>query len=369
MTARSRGLWGWSFCAATALTLIGTTEEYASRVLEGLPANWLRLLRLELLQWYTWALLAPLAFALLSRPSPAHVGRLRVVARWSALALGFVACHTVLEVIPARGLRLAGAGMALGTMLLARFTSTLAPNLVLFGLIGLAAQATRNADLARKRERRETELQTQLARAQLGMLRNQLQPHFFFNTLHTVSALMAADVLAAQRLLADLAELLRLSLTHTEAHEVPLEQELSFLQRYLEIERTRFRDRLQTEIIVDPAVREVLVPSMLLQPLTENALRHAIAPRAGPGRIWFRARREGASAVLEVEDDGDASLAEGAQPRAAGGVGLSNTRERLERLYGAAGRLDVLRGAAGGWLVRITLPCRNLVAPAPAPSA
>ena len=155
-----------------------------------------------------------------------------------------------------------------------------------------------------ERERETLQLETKLARAQLEALKIQLQPHFLFNTLNTISALLHRDPEAADRVVTRLGDLLRLSLQHSGRQEVMLRQELEFLERYLEIQQTRFRDRLTVHFDADPEALDALVPTLVLQPLVENAVRHAIEPRSAPGRLDVRARRANGRLTLEVADDG-----------------------------------------------------------------
>jgi sensor histidine kinase YesM len=209
---------------------------------------------------------------------------------------------------------------------------------------------------ARERELRNAHLESALARSELRNLRLQLQPHFLFNALNTVSAAMYRDPVAADEMLAQLAELLRASLRTAKADEVPLETELSILDCYLALMRARFGDRLQVEVDVAPETRRALVPSMVLQPLVENAIRHGNAERAGEGRVALRARACERQLTLEVENDGPG--AEAVDGALEAGTGLSVTAERLELLYGEAGRLEI-RGVVEprrGVVARVVLP-------------
>ena len=212
---------------------------------------------------------------------------------------------------------------------------------------------------SRDRDRRASRLEAMLAQAQLQLLRMQLHPHFLFNTLHTVSALMHADLRAADRILALLGDLLRESLDRVGAQEVTLKQELDFIDRYLEIEKTRFRDRLSVSQSVDPNLLDAWVPNLILQPLVENAIRHGISRRAGGGRLEIEARRAGERVVLAVRDDGPGLPDEGP---ARDGVGLSNTRGRLQQLYGAAHGFEIRNREPGGLEVTLSFPLR-LAAP------
>ena len=198
--------------------------------------------------------------------------------------------------------------------------------------------------------RRYRERDEQLARAELRSLKAQLHPHFLFNTLNTVNALVRTEPEAAERMIARLGVLLRHALDGAAAQEVPLEEELHIVRTYLEIEQVRFADRLRVEWRVDPATHGARVPHLLLQPLVENAIRHGIATQARPGTVTISAARAGEQLLLEVADDG---------PGWSGtrqGIGLGNTRMRLEKLYGARQQLLLGTSPAGGATVRISIP-------------
>ena len=207
----------------------------------------------------------------------------------------------------------------------------------------------------RQREAQNERLSRQLAQAQLHLLKSQLNPHFLFNTLHAISALMHRDVKAADRMLARLSQLLRVALDYTGTQEVSLEEELDFLEPYMEIEQVRLGDRLTVELDVQPHVLDARVPHMILQPLVENAIRHGIAPRAGPGHIVIRAHGRRDMLDLEVWDDGP-GLPRGKS--ANGGLGLANTRARLEQLYGDGFTFEPSNTPGGGFRVAISIPFR-----------
>jgi two-component system LytT family sensor kinase len=176
-------------------------------------------------------------------------------------------------------------------------------------------------------------LQTQLVQAQLQALKMQLHPHFLFNTLHSISALIHEDPDAADRMIARLSDLLRLSLESGAAQQVPLYQELRFLDLYLAIEKTRFEERLDVRFEIEPETREAMVPNMILQPIVENSIRHGIAPRMGRGQIRIFAAREGDWLVLKITDNGKGLSSSGISISQKG-IGLGATIGRLERLYG-----------------------------------
>jgi LytS/YehU family sensor histidine kinase len=208
-------------------------------------------------------------------------------------------------------------------------------------------------------------LETELAEAQLQALQRQLHPHFLFNTLHTISALMHRDTEAADAMLAKLSDLLRLSLDRVGTQQVALKDELDFLQKYLDIERTRFADRLQVSTDIESDTLDAAVPNLVLQPLVENALRHGIAPLVAGGTVEIIARRlagqlrndEQQRDVLQlVVRDNGAGLSTDAIKAFNTGVGLSNTRSRLQHLYPGRHRFDFHAPPGGGLEVTIEIP-------------
>jgi len=195
------------------------------------------------------------------------------------------------------------------------------------------------------------------------VLRMQLHPHFLFNTLNSIAALIHKDPDAADRMTARLSDLLRLTLENAGVQEVPLVKELEFLELYLEIERTRFADRLvvRTEITADTL--DASIPYLILQPLVENAIRHGVASRSSPGCVIVSAVRESDMLVLQVKDDGP-GISAGVSRN---GLGLSSTRARLEKLYGNAHRFELSNVNGGGLSVKLTFPFQLTVRPFPQP--
>jgi signal transduction histidine kinase len=353
---RSWRVWLVSVSAAALLTALTTAQAYASRRLEGLPARVDGILPIQAIDWFAWALLAPVMLTVASLVAPRTHLRVRFGLRWVGIGLGFAGLHALLEVITARSLGYVPREMPFTTMLPARAAGTLVGSLIVVCLVALSYYAVSSYRDGLLREQREATLEARLAEAQLNVLRHQLQPHFLFNTLHTISALITDDVGAARRVIARLGDLLRSSLDTAELHEVPLSQELLFLGHYLEIQRTRFGERLRVEIVSDPSLVGALVPSMLLQPLVENAIRHAVEPRAGGGSVRVSARRENGLVVLEVNDDGPGI---GANAQGVRGVGIANTRARLATLYGGSHQFTMENAAGGGLRVVMKIAHRE----------
>jgi LytS/YehU family sensor histidine kinase len=210
----------------------------------------------------------------------------------------------------------------------------------------------------RDRELKATRLEGKLAQAQLQVLKMQLHPHFLFNTLNAISALLHKDAESADVMIARLGELLRTTLENVGTQEIPLRQELEFIQPYLEIEKARLGDRLQVEMHIDPEAMDAAVPNLVLQPIVENAIRHGIAPYAEKGRIDIRARRESGILRMEVEDNGP-GLSFEQQVNFRPGVGITNTRARLQQLYGLDHQFEMKNGASRGLTVTLVIPARE----------
>lgn len=339
--------WCLAFLGWTVVALFFASQTYLSYKYSGGQAHIGIILKLNLGDWYLWGLLTPGIIWLAHRfpferkhwvPSAtvhlvAGVG-IALLKWW----LDNLFRHYVLE-LP-RGMSLA---------------YVFHGNLVTYGILVAATQGYLYYQGYRKSELRSAELAVQLAEAQLQVLRMQLHPHFLFNTLNSIATLIHKDPDAADRMTARLSDLLRLTLENVGVQEVPLAQELEFLESYLEIERTRFSDRLVIRIDAASDTLDASTPYLILQPLVENAIRHGIAPRSQTGRVAIRAQVENGFLVLQVSDNG-AGLAPGLTAPAREGVGLSSTRARLEKLYGERQRFEMKNGPTGGFVVTLTFP-------------
>ncbi len=324
-------------------------------------APWGFIVQLTLSEWYIWAALTP-AVVWLARRIPLSGHRwLRGLAVHIPASLAFGILKIVVEGQTRQQLLgIPGQMNPMDKIHLAFLTY--------WAIVGVS-HAFDYYRKYREREVAAAQLETQLAQAQLQALQAQLQPHFLFNTLHAISTLMHRDVDAAERMISLLGDLLRLTLEHAGRQEVPLRQELDFAGRYLEIQRIRFPDRLTVETGVASEALDALVPHLLLQPLVENAVRHGIAPRAQPGAVRITARADAGLLRLEVRDDGP-GFTPGLQPE---GLGLKNTRARLQRLYGTDHFFDLEAAPQRGVCVRMAIPLRlvgqtsNSLPPGPAP--
>jgi two-component system, LytTR family, sensor kinase len=224
------------------------------------------------------------------------------------------------------------------------------------GLVAIA-HALRFYERSNERERRGLELQASLAQARLQALRMQMNPHFLFNTLNSIASLVQEDGKKAEEMITALSELLRLTLRGTDRQEVTVREELQFLERYLQIEKTRFGERLQVERFIDPDTLNGLVPILILQPLVENAVKHGIETRIAPGRIRLEIRRAGDQLAFTVSDNGrDQAAPVNGELRE--GIGLGNTRSRLKELYGDRSQMKLGFGGGTGFTAEIQIPWR-----------
>lgn len=232
--------------------------------------------------------------------------------------------------------------------------------LLTYWLIVLMSHAFNYYNSYRKGELKASQLRTQLVQSQLEALKMQVHPHFLFNTLHSISALLSKDTEAARRMITRLGDFLRLTLENAGTQEVTLQQEMEFLNGYLEIERIRFQDRLTTHVKVDPRVLDVRVPNLILQPIVENAMRHAIATHSSAGRIEIVAAPRNGVLRIQIKDNGPGLSADQSLASYVGkGLGLANTKARLERMYGSKHRFELTNDPVGGLLVTLEIPRRT----------
>ena len=355
----------------TFLALFFVGQSVTARLVYNEPLELQRTVGLEFVYWYVWAALSPCALWLARRyrivgrtqrdaaATAGSSGVARGIALHSAFGLLLSAAHAILTFFVARvfyGPRMRmGGPETLDVFLSHSFPIELFTGFYKYWLIVLIYWALDYSRKYRQREVQAAQLQAQLAQAQLQALKMQLHPHFLFNTLHAVSMLNFTDVDAANRMLVQLSDLLRITLENSGAQEVRLRQELDFLRRYLDIEQMRFSDRLTVELDADAKLLDAYVPNLILQPIVENAVRHGLGKLARGGRIQVRVQRDGNDLVMEVRDDG-AGLPEGWQLERDAGLGLTNTCERLRQLYGQRHSFTITTGTAGGVLVRITIP-------------
>ncbi len=228
---------------------------------------------------------------------------------------------------------------------------------IYWGVIGIQ-QAIKYFRKYRERELRTSQLEARLATTRLQVLKMQLHPHFLFNTLNAISELIYRNPEAAERMISDLSDLLRMSFENLEIQEIPLKQELEFLEKYLEIEMTRFHDRLKVEMNISPDTLDASVPNMILQPLVENAIKHGIGPRSEGGKIDIDAVRQNGHLALTVRDNG-LGVPFGDLENLSEGVGISNTRRRLRHLYGEGHSFSLNNEGDSGLAVNLLIPYKE----------
>ena len=376
-SSRPRGAWGWRVLRWVGIWGVACSIFVSQNALRYLmrdqPVDWFNALWTEVLYWVPWLALTP-ALLWIARTKPLGSGAPRSHIAWHlcamvALSLVQVPAADTLQYYAGvyHGILTAPDGFERAMDVYRRSFPALVITAwwkywVFMGLYYAFDYHRR----FREREVVAAQLETQLATAHLQALRMQLHPHFLFNALHSVAMLTMIDPDAAHRVLVQLSALLRTTLDRSAAAEVPLSEEIDFMDRYLAIEQIRFQDRLRVDIRADDAALAAAVPNLILQPLVENAVRHGIARRSNARCLTIRGERQDGSLVLEVEDDGP-GLPPGwtLTPPEGTGVGLVNVRSRLERMYGEHGRLELLTPAdeqghpRQGVLARVTIPYRT----------
>jgi two-component system LytT family sensor kinase len=351
------------FLLWTVLGLFYFSQGMTQRLVSYDPTPWWRYLLAWLLGIYIWALLTPVILWLGRRFPVERRNWLRRVALQSTLSAGFAVfelsmenvLYSLLHLFPSttKDLRTVIAhslvrGFHGGVL---NYWTVLG---LQWGLLYYYRYRERSQELLQI-QLRASELQSKLVSAQLNALKMQLQPHFLFNTLNAITVLVRQQKSrAAEQMLGYLSDLLRGVLDDVDDHEVSLRRELEYLQLYLSIEQVRFADRLRVEIVVDPATQEASVPQLLLQPLVENAVRHGIGCSSSAGRILIHASTIDSTVEVRVQDDGPGlSASSFSEDR---GIGLANTRARLQQLYGEDASLNIENGDRRGAIVTVKFP-------------
>ena len=343
------------------MALLFAAQQTVGEKVQGSQVHWVIEGALVLVDWYIWAALTPLVIGLAKR-FPLTGPRLA----------SHIGLHTLVSLMMAPLTSVAQYFLSLGLLRFAfhitgpdvhRFLSSFGVGVLFMSFTGILTywlvvglyQSIHFYQAAMERQTRAAQLETQLSHAELENLKSQLHPHFLFNSLHTIGTLMQEDVDAASRLLVCLGDLLRMALERRE-NEITLQSELEFVGKYLEIEQTRFHDRLKVHMDIPPDLLGVYVPSLALQPLVENAIKHGISVDSAAGRLEITAKLNNGRVRLRVRDDGPGP-ASGSRLRF--GVGLTNVRSRLKQLYGDESSLELTGGNGGGCEAIITIPLRS----------
>jgi two-component sensor histidine kinase len=332
--------WLVVFAGWTLLVIVFAVSSSLTYALTYQPPRWRYTLTMAATEWYVWAALTPLITWLAGRARNLRWWRLLII----AVAGVFIAFFKVTFTRVLRG--------AIGGDEYFQITNLVIQYLIFWAIV-LALRVWRYYLDTQQRELRTSQLEALLAQTRLQMLSMQLQPHFLFNTLNTIAELVHQQPAAAERMIGGLSHLLRETLHAGLVDRVPLAQELALLERYVDIQRARFGDRLNVTVTAEGDAGRALVPALLLQPLVENAIKHGIGAKAGAGHIAITATRNGDRLLITIADDGR-GLPSGSLPA---GIGLENSRARLQTLYGdQVFELSIANRPGGGALVTIVLP-------------
>jgi two-component system LytT family sensor kinase len=351
---RLAAIWGiWTFIGA-----VFTLQSYFTSYRSERPMILTDSLYLQMVWSYLWALATPLVLWAAARlPIERN--------NWIRSALLHVPISIVLSVFLTALGHIANwlywgypAGKHFSFEYMSRFVvANFSEGIGIYMLIALTSYAFGYYHRYREGQVKTLQLEAQLSQAQLQALKMQLHPHFLFNTLHSISALLNKDGESARKMITRLGDFLRLTLENSGSQEVTLQQEMEFLTCYLEIERIRFQNRLVTRIDLGEQTLDAKVPNLILQPIVENAIRHGIAPRSTPGLIEIAAKQLGGMLRIQIRDNGP-GLPEHrtSQNQFKKGLGLANTETRLKRLYGADHIFDLTNDPAGGLIVTLEIP-------------
>jgi two-component system LytT family sensor kinase len=352
-----RQAWGILLLVYTAIFVLIFSYHYLDDLSRERPGTFeVRFLE-EFTGVYSAFILLPLVFRAARFYLFARKGWLRLVASHVVGAVAFSFLHTSLMALSRWMISpLIGMGSYDYGIMRFRYPMEFSNDLLGYTTIVVVLYFFERLRTAHAQQVAAAELQAKLAGAQLENLRLQLQPHFLFNTMNTISSVMYEDVHAADTMLTQLSELLRLTLRTANSHEIPLAQELEITQLYLQIMQKRFEENLRVTYSVDSELENSLVPQLILQPLVENSLRHGLKDGGAGIAISIAARRENGSLILQVADTGTGFRGQGGEAAMNRGVGLSNIRGRLEQLYGSEQEFAIADRPAGGAEVTLRVP-------------
>lgn len=355
-TSRVR-LWLVLFAIYSAIAVLMTGYRYLDDLTREIPGTFPRRALEEGTGVYSVFLLLPFIFLFAKKYLFESKGWVRLGLLHVAGAILFSAAHTTMMAISRHYLApILGMGPYDYGIMTYRYPMEFSNDLIGFTVIVGAYSFYQRMKIAQAQQLASADLQTKLAQAQLENLRLQLQPHFLFNTLNTISSVMYEDVRAADAMISQLSDLLRLTLRASRTHEIPLAEELEITRLYLDLMQKRFENKLRVSYEIDPSLQESLVPQLILQPLLENSLRHGMKAGSSSMDLAIAAHRENGSLILEVSDTG-AGLGDFDQSQVFGrGLGLSNIRDRLSHLYGDRQEFSISNRPGGGAEVKLRVP-------------
>lgn len=356
---RKLGYFAAFFALWTLVALIFVSLSAATAVGVGNQPDLRLLFLIQFTRFYLWGLLSPVIYRFVRRfPIDVRAFRWRNLLIHLAGMTVFCTVHQLLLMV-IRWMVNAPPGAPVSSFFenfFGNFFNGLSFGVIIYPLIVFAIQAFVFYQNYLREEEQKLRVTAQLARAELHALKMQIHPHFLFNTLHSISSLVLEEPPKANQMIARLGDFLRLTLEHSERQFVTLKEEIEFARCYLEIEQVRFSDRLQVEFNVESASLTAEVPHLILQPLVENAIQHAIAPRASGGSIKISAKKFGDMARIEIADSGEGNHTGRNVSNNGQGVGLANVRGRLKQLYGANHKFELIDNPAGGLTAVIEIP-------------
>jgi len=350
--------WGFIFGIWMLLGIFSSVNLYFIEAREDNPINWFTAFVWAMPDMLIWAFFTPVIALLLTRFRLERGSWKRSMLVHALVGFSFPLIHGIIDAFVNAAIYWSyGLSFSFGHSISAHITYEYFQMVIIYWLVVSVLTGIRYYQQFRERELRAAQLESQLSQAQLQALRMQLNPHYLFNSLNAVSALVEDEPKKARELLANLGDLLRTSLEGEQDNFVPLENELRFIRSYLDVERVRLGERLHVEFEIDPKTETALVPNLILQPLVENAIRHGIAPHVENGDVRILSELEGDRLILSIFDNGKGiEVFNGNGQMYEEGVGIRNTRERLKVIYGERASFK-LNSLESGWTEsRVTLP-------------
>ncbi len=350
--------WLWIAAFWSGIALFDATQTVLLMRAEGMHHHWLRLFFTLLFSWLPWALATPLVLRLGRRYPGAQWRRVSTwlthLAACAAIGLVYALWSSVWEEL-LNPWALSPGPNPFGQLWVQKFENGVLSSLILYGVILLVGSMLDSRERLARQQAETARLNEQLSKTQLDALRRQIEPHFLFNTLNAIAGLVREERNdAAVRMIAGLSDFLRRVVEDSGRQQVPLSEELQFAQQYLDIQKVRFAERLQVSVDVPTELFHAQVPSLILQPMVENAVKHGIAKQVQGGAIRIAASRSNGRLTLTVYNDGPGLPAGWEQIQS--GVGISNVRTRLQNLYGDAFEMNMRNQDPGGVQVSVSVP-------------